>query len=136
MSAPDPLHWTQNSCFGAFRTVLLPHESRCQTGRTGAINAQVREMMLRRNFLRNERTRSTPLDPKLIFWVHFAPFHNCTKVGAKRDELVPLTHQFTKGITSEFFATNAPDPLHWTQNSCFGAFRTVSLLHESQCKTR
>jgi hypothetical protein len=25
---------------------------------------------------------------------------------------------------------NAPDPLHWTQNSYFGAFRTVSLLHE------
>jgi hypothetical protein len=26
---------------------------------------------------------------------------------------------------------NARDLLHWTQNSCFGAFRAVSLLHES-----
>jgi hypothetical protein len=33
---------TQNSCFGAFRTVLVRHESRCKTGRTGAIIAQVR----------------------------------------------------------------------------------------------
>jgi hypothetical protein len=31
----------------------------------------------------------------------------------------------------DVFAMNAPDPLHWTQNSCFGAFRTVSLLYES-----
>ena len=36
---------------------------------------------------------------------------------------------------------NAPDLHHWTQNSCFGeflfrlgAFRTVSLLHETRCK--
>ena len=24
-----------------------------------------------------------------------------------------------------FFATNAPDPPHWTLNLCFGAFRTT-----------
>jgi hypothetical protein len=41
-SAPDPLHWTQNSCSQMFVTVLLLHESRRKTGRTGAINAQVR----------------------------------------------------------------------------------------------
>ena len=39
-----------------------------------------------------------------------------------------------------FFATNAPDPPHWTLNSWFGAFHSVgafsivSLLHESWCK--
>jgi hypothetical protein len=35
---------------------------------------------------------------------------------------------------SEFFATNAPDQPHWTPNSCFGVFQTVSLLHELWCK--
>jgi hypothetical protein len=45
---------------------------------------------------RSERTRSTPLDPKQIFWGRFALFHCCTKVDAKLDELVPLTHQFAK----------------------------------------
>jgi hypothetical protein len=41
-NARDLLHWLQNSCFGAYRTVPLLHESRCKTGRTSAINAQVR----------------------------------------------------------------------------------------------
>ena len=42
----------------------------------------------------NERTRSTPLDPKLTFWcvsdylVHLGPFGCITKLGAKRVELV------------------------------------------------
>ena len=42
----------------------------------------------------NERTRSTPLDPKLMFslfctiWVHLGPFGCLTKLGAKRAELV------------------------------------------------
>ena len=43
---------------------------------------------------RNERTRSTPLDPKLkimvrfILWVYLAPFGCLTKLSAKRAELV------------------------------------------------
>ena len=28
-------------------------------------------------------------------------------------------------VTMEFFAMNAPDPPHWTLNSCFGVFRTI-----------
>ena len=45
----------------------------------------------------NERTRSTPLDPKLTFWcvfhticVHSGPFGCLTKLGAKRAELVQM----------------------------------------------
>jgi hypothetical protein len=45
---------------------------------------------------RNERSRSTPLDPKLIFWGHFGPFQYCMKVDAKLPELAPLTYKFTK----------------------------------------
>ena len=49
---------------------------------------------------RNERTQSTPLDPKLIFWcvhsvwVHLGSFHNCMKLGAKGGELVQLMQKF------------------------------------------
>jgi hypothetical protein len=43
---------------------------------------------------RNERTRSSPLDPKIMFWGCFEPFRYCRKVGAKPAELVPLTHKF------------------------------------------
>jgi hypothetical protein len=28
-------------------------------------------------------------------------------------------------VASEFFTTNAPNPPHWTVNSCFGVFRTT-----------
>jgi hypothetical protein len=55
------------------------------------------------------------------------------KVDAKLAELASLTHKFAK--RSCVFATKEPDPLHRTQNSCFGAFRTFSLLHETRCKT-
>ena len=48
----------------------------------------------------NERTRSTPLDPKLMFgashsvWVQLAMYHYYTKLDAKRVELVQLMHKF------------------------------------------
>ena len=49
-------------------------------------------------------------------------FHYYTKLGAKWVKLVQsLCHEFIM----EFFATNAPDPLHWTLNSCIAAFRSV-----------
>ena len=48
---------------GDFGTVWLPYETRCKTGRT---SAKVRATKSRRNF--SQRTRSTPLDPKLKFW--------------------------------------------------------------------
>ena len=75
---------------GAFGTVWLPYEIRCKTGRT---SAKVRATKSRRTFL-NERTRSTPLDPKLIFWcvrtiwVHSGLFGSLTKLGGKQAELV------------------------------------------------
>jgi hypothetical protein len=62
-------------------------------------------------------------------------FPYCMKVDAKLTELAPLTHKFAKKIALAFFTTNAPDPILWTLNSCFCAFQTVSLLHESRCKT-
>jgi len=80
MNAPDPHHWTLNSCFGAFLSV----------------------------------------------WVHFGPFRYCTKLGAKRAKLVQLMQKFVpRCLLVEFFATNAPDPHHWTLNSFFGAFLSV-----------
>jgi hypothetical protein len=82
----------------------------------------------------NERPQSTPLDPKLMFsgvsnsfattrmWVQNGP-NRSTKYTSWCNEVV-----------SEFFAMNAPDPPHWTSNSCFGAFQTISLMHELKCK--
>jgi hypothetical protein len=50
---------------------------------------------------RNERTRSTPLDPKLKYWfvsyclgAFWIFFRHCTKLDAKRVELVQLMKKF------------------------------------------
>jgi hypothetical protein len=64
--------------------------------------------------LRNERTRSTPLDPKLMFWGVSDRF-----VTARKSMQNWLTwyHYGTSSlnkVASEFFATSAPDPLQWT----------------------
>ena len=66
-SAPlDPklTFWCISYYLGAFGTVCLPYETRCKMGRT--IQKFVPRSRVR--IFRNERTRSTPLDPKLTFW--------------------------------------------------------------------
>ena len=76
----------------------------------------------------NEHTRSNPWDPKLTLWFisyHLGAFGTIfclTKLGAKRAELV---EKFVHEVALEFFATNAPDPPHWTLNRRFGVFRTI-----------
>ena len=71
MNAPDPPHWTLNSCFGMFRTVcvhLVPFG--CLT-KLGAKRAEVVQNFVPQSHIRifhNKRTRSTPLDYKLMFW--------------------------------------------------------------------
>ena len=58
---------------------------------------------------RNEHSRSTPLDPKLIFgasgsiWVHLAMLCYYTKLGAKRVELVQLMQKFVPGSSFGIF---------------------------------
>ena len=128
----DPLHWSLNSCFGAFRTVwvyLRPFG--CLT-KLGAKHSELVQKFVPRSrvgIFRNESTRSTPWDPKLMFLCfsyHLDPF------GTVR---LPYETQGKMGRTSAkdratkssriFFATNPPNPPHWTLNSCFGAFRTI-----------
>ena len=90
---PKLMFWSISYHLGVFGTVWLPYEIRWKTGRT---SAKVRAMKLRRNF--SQRThRSTPLDPKHMFWcvfhtiwVHSGLFGCLTKLGAKRAELVQM----------------------------------------------
>ena len=78
-NAPDPLHWTLNSCIAAFRSV----------------------------------------------WVHFGLFRCCTELFAKWAELVQLMQKILPWSRTGIFATNAPEPPHWTPNSCFDASRSI-----------
>jgi len=66
----------------------------------------------------NERTRSTPLDPKLTFWcvsyyLDSGLFGCLLTLGAKQAELV---QKFVPRSRFGIFATNASDPPHWTLN--------------------
>ena len=79
----------------------------------------------------DKHIQSTPLDPKHMF--------RCVShsLGAFGTVLLPYETNFKTGRTGQlmqkfeprshvaiFFTTNAPDPPHWTLNSCFVAFRT------------
>src|SRR4029079_19013681 len=72
---------------------------------------------------RNERSRSTPLDPKLIFWcvfsvwVHLEPFRYCTKLAAKHAKLM---QKFVPGCLVRIFCNEHSRSTLWTLNSCFG----------------
>ena len=119
LSAPlDPklTFWCILYYLGAFGSIWLPYETRCKTGRT---SAKVRARSCVRIF-RKERTRSTPLDPKLMFWcisyhmgtfgAVWLPYETRCKTG--RTSAKSSCHE----VASEFFATNALDPPHWTLN--------------------
>jgi hypothetical protein len=89
----------------------------------------------RDGIFRNERTRSIPLDPKLMFWGVSNRFVTPRKSMQNWPNWCHYRTNSLKKVASEFYATNAPDPLHLTQNTSFGVFRTVSFLPESRCKT-
>ena len=47
------------------------------------------------------------------------------KLDAKRAKMVQLMQKFVPRCLVRSVAMNAPDPHHWTLNSCFGAFRSI-----------
>ena len=62
---PKLMFWYVSYHLGAFGTVWLPYKTRCKTGRTSAKVCATKSSQI---FFRDERTQSTPLDPKLMFW--------------------------------------------------------------------
>ena len=108
--------------FGAFRTIWVHLGPFGCLTKFGAKQGELVQKFVPRSLVRifrNERTRSTPLDPKLMFsaihtiWVHLEPFGCHTNRVAKQAELI---QKFENEVLSEFFAPNAPDPPHWTIN--------------------
>ena len=64
---PKLTFWCILYYLGAFGTVWLPYETRCNTGRT---SAKVCATKPRRNFLQRMHLIH-PIDPKLMFWCIF-----------------------------------------------------------------
>ena len=71
MNAPNPPHWTQNSYFIVFHTILLHlGPFGCVTKHSAKRAKLMQKFVPRRGvgFFLNEHNRSTPLDSKLLFW--------------------------------------------------------------------
>jgi len=114
----------------------------------GAKRAELVQKFMPRScvrIFRNERTQSTPIDPKLTFWcvsyylVHSGLFGCLTKLGAKWAELlqrfVPrsrvriLRNERTRSTPLDHKLT------FWCISYYLGAFGTVWLPYETRCKT-
>ena len=70
-NAPDPLHWTLNTCFGAFLTICVHLGLLGCLTKLGAKRVELVQKFVPRSCIgifRNECTRYTPLDPNLMFW--------------------------------------------------------------------
>ena len=102
--------------FGAFHTIWAHSGPFGCLPKLAGKRAELVQMFVPRSrvrIFRNERTRSTPFVPKLTFWC--ISYH----LGASRTvwlsyETRCKTGQTSAKVSSEFFATNAPDPTHWT----------------------
>ena len=75
-------------------------------------------------------------------WVHLGPFRYCMKLGKNRFELVQLMQKLVQrscfGIFHNEGTRSIPlDPklMFWCVLYCLGAFGTISLLHETRCKS-
>jgi hypothetical protein len=102
-------------------------------GWTGAINTQVRATKSCWNF--SQRTHPIYLIvPQTHVLVHFRLFHYCTNFGAKWAQLLQLVHKFMQWSRVRIIRIERTRSTLLHSNSCFGAFRTVSLLHKLRCK--
>ena len=135
MNAPDPPRWTLNSCIAAFRSVWVHFGLFRYCTKLGAKGADLVQLMQkfvprsRIRIFRNEHTRSTPLDPKLMFWCVsycLGAFGNISlqhETRCKTDWSGAINAQVCAMKSHRNFSQqNAPNPPHWTLNSCIGAF--------------
>ena len=94
---------------------------------------------------RNERTRTTPFDPKLTiccvsyYLGAFGAIWLLTKLGAKRAELVQkfVPQSRVRIFRNERIRSAPLDPklMFWCVSYYLGAFGTVWLPYETRCKT-
>ena len=113
---PKLMFWGISYYLGAFGIVWLPYELDAQ-------RAELVQKFVPRSYVGiflNERTQSTPFDLKLTFW--WVSYY----LGAFGTVWLPWETRYKTGRSSakvcapksrrNFFATNTPDPPHWTLN--------------------
>ena len=96
-NAPNPPYRNLNRRFGAFRTIWVHLGPFGCLTELGAKRAELVQKIVTRSrvgIFRKERTRSTPLDPKLTFW--FVSYY----LGAFRTVWLPYESRCKTGRTS------------------------------------
>ena len=127
--------------FGCIRERLVALKTRCKTGRTSAKFVP----RSRVGSFHNECTRSTPLDPKLMFWcisyylgafgTVWLPYETRCKTGRTSAKFVPRSRVGIFRNERTRFSTLAPKLTFWYVSYYLGALVTVWLLYETRCKT-
>ena len=97
---PKLIFWCISYRLGAFATIRLPYKTRGKTFQTGA---KVRATKTHLVF-RDERTRSTPLDPKHMFW--------CVSYHLRAFGTVRLPYE-TRSKTGQTSAKVCATKSHW-----------------------
>ena len=129
-NAPNPLHWTLNSCFGVFCTIWMHLGPFGCLTKLSAKRAELVQKFVSRSHVvifRNKHTGLTPLGCKLMFW--------CVSyyLGAFGTIWLPYKTRRKTGVVQKFvpwsrvviFHNKPLDRLHRTLTSCFVAFRTI-----------
>ena len=126
---------------GAFGTVWLRYETRCKMGRT---IEKVRATKSRWIFLK-EGTRSTPLDPKLMFWcvsyyvglfgTVWLPYETRCKTGRTSAKVCAPKSRRNFLQRRHLITPLDPKLMFWCVSYYLGAFGTVCLRYEPWCKT-
>ena len=130
-NTPDPPYWTLTSCFGVFRTIFV------HLGQFVALQHLVQNgpnlcksschEVASEFFATNAPdppywTLTSCFDAFRNIWVHLGQYVALQNSVQNEPNLCKSScHE----VASQFFVTNAPDPPHWTLNSCFGVFRTI-----------
>ena len=79
----DPLHWSVNSCLGAFRTIWVHLRPFGCLTKLGA-----KRFELVQKFVPRSRIGNSCFGEFRTIWVHLGRFGCLKKLGAKRSELV------------------------------------------------
>ena len=145
MNAPNPPHWTLN--LGAFHTIWVHSGPFGCLTKLGAKLAELVQKFVPRSrvgIFRNERTRSSPLDPKLTFWcvsyylVAFGtvwlPYETQCKMGQTSAKVrATMSHRnFSKERTRSTLLD--PKLTFWCVWYNLGEIGTLWLPYETRCK--
>ena len=147
-NAPDPPHWTLNRCFGAFHTIWVHSGPFVCLTKLGAKRAELVQKFVPRGrvgILCNECTRSTPLDPKLMFWgvlYYLGAFGTVCMPYETRCKWAELVQKFVPRGRIGIFCNERtrltlldPKLMFWCVSYYLGALGIVWLPYETRCKT-